>query len=295
MKNHGASIRTKLLSLAKAEKIEFTALLIRYATDRLLYRISQSGYKNSYVLKGSLLFSVWNEEMHRPTKDADFLSFGEHEKTEIAKIFHEICSLEFPYDGMVFDVKSIIVEPIREEEEYDGNRVTVNAYLDGAKVLVQIDIGFGDIVTPETENVNLPTYLGMPEAELRAYPKETVISEKTEALVKLGIANSRMKDFFDIKWLADNYKFDGALLSKAIVATFERRKTKLPTEQPMALTPEFYNDDGKKRQWTAFAKKLGLEYSLEEACKRLGEFLLPILETDGKDFSKSWTPDDGWS
>lgn len=295
MKNYGASVRAKLLAVAKEKKVEFTALLVRYATDRLLYRISKSEYKNSYVLKGSLLFSVWNQEMHRPTKDADFLSFGKHEQADITKIFYEVCLLEFPEDGITFDVKSIVVQPIREEEEYDGNRVTVNAYLDGARVPVQIDIGFGDVVTPETEDIVLPTYLHMPPAELRAYPKVTVIAEKTEALVKLGIANSRMKDFFDIKWLTDNCEFDGALLSKAITNTFDRRKTKFPDEQPLALTPDFYEDADKKRQWKVFAAKLGLEYSLGDACKRLGEFLLPILESKGKDFTKTWTPKDGWS
>jgi len=294
MKNYGAAVRAKLLAVAKAQKIELTALLVRYSTDRLLYRIGKSKYKTSYVLKGSLLFSVWNGAMHRPTKDADLLSFGEHEHDDIKRIFTEVCSMEFPQDGIVFDVTSIAVESIREAEEYDGNRVTVNAYIANARIPVQVDIGFGDVVTPETDNISLPTYLDMPPAELRAYPKETVIAEKTEALVKLGIANSRMKDFFDMKWLADNYTFDGVVLSKAISATFERRKTSFPTETPFALTPDFYSDDGKKRQWKAFAARLAIEYSLEDTCSRLSEFLLPILESQGKDFFKTWTPEAGW-
>ncbi len=158
MKNYGAFVRAKLLALAKLQEVEFTALLVRYATDRLLYRVSKSDYKNSYVLKGSLLFSVWNQEMHRPTKDADFLSFGHHKQADITKVFSEVCSMEFPEDGIIFDVKSIIVQPLREEEEYDGNKVTVNAYLERAKILVQIDIGFGDVVTPDTEDIGrLPT------------------------------------------------------------------------------------------------------------------------------------------
>ncbi len=294
MKNYPASVRAKLIDLSKEKKVDHTGLLIRYATDRLLYRISKSEFHSKFVLKGSLLFSVWNQDLHRPTKDADLLGFGDNGDKQILHDFQKICSIEIEEDGLTFDVNSLKIESIREEEEYDGKRVKLFAFLDGAKIPVQIDIGYGDVVTPEVIDVELPSLIELPATKLQAYPRETVVAEKTEALVKLGIANSRMKDFYDLKWLSDHYDFDGALLSKAIAATFERRRTNLPTDIPVGLSDEFFSDNNKQTQWNAFSRKL---YSTPESFvnvgKRLKAFILPpLLESK---FDQKWEPGTEWT
>ena len=295
MKNYGASRRAKLLALSKKKQVELMGLLIMYATNRLLYRLSVSEFSSSFILKGSLLFSVWNNDMHRPTRDADLLGFGNNDDDYLLDVFKNVCSIEKAEDGLIFDLKSLKVESIREEEEYDGKRIRVTADLDSARIPVQVDIGFGDTVTPDAAEVHLPTLLDLPPAKLRAYPKESVVSEKTEALTKLGIANSRMKDFYDIKWLCDYYEFDGKLLSEAIGATFKRRKTKLPESLPVGLSAEFFSDRDKQAQWKAFCKKLSSPptETFEEIGERLRIFLgPPLLEAE---FDRQWKPNSGWS
>lgn len=294
MKNYPASVRAKLLDLSKEKKVDHTGLLIRYATDRLLYRISKSEFHSKFVLKGSLLFSVWNDELHRPTKDADLLGFGSNDAQDIFDVFKDVCEMEMPEDGLNFDLSTLKIEEIREDEEYDGKRVKVVSILDGAKIPIQIDIGYGDVVTPEASEVQLPTLIGLPPTKLQAYPKETVVAEKTEALVKLGIANSRMKDFYDLRWLADHYEFDGQLLSKAIASTFERRKTTLPEDTPVGLSEEFFKDKGKQTQWSAFSKKLFStpSESFEEIGLRLRMFILPPLLK--RELKQKWNPKTEW-
>lgn len=295
MKNYGASIQAKLLILSRTKQVELTGLLIRYATDRLLYRLSVSKSSSSFILKGSLLFTVWNNDMHRPTKDVDLLGIGDSDNDYLFGVFKNICSIKISEDGLIFDLKSLKVESIREDEEYDGKRIKVIANLDGARIPVQVDIGFGDTVTPEATEVHLPTLFDLPRAKLRAYPKESVISEKAEAITKLGIANSRMKDFYDIKWLCDHYEFDGKLLSKAISTTFKRRKTKPPKSLPVGLSEEFFADKDKQTQWKAFCKKLSSAPTdtFEDVGERLRFFLGPLLLKEN--FNRQWNPDSGWS
>ncbi len=294
MKNYSASVRMKLLNLSKEKKVELIGLLIRYATDRLLYRLSKSEFHSKFVLKGSLLFSVWNDELHRPTKDADLLGFGSNDAKGIFNDFKKICEMEIPEDGLDFDISTLRIEEIREDEEYDGKRVKVVAKLDSAKIPIQIDIGYGDVITPDASEVQLPTLIELPPTKMQAYPRETVVSEKTEALVKFGIANSRMKDFYDLRWLADHYEFDGQLLSKAMVSTFERRKTTLPEDIPVGLSEEFFKDKGKQTQWNAFSKKLFSTPSetFEEIGMRLRVFILPPLLK--REFKQRWNPKAEW-
>ena len=236
--------------------------------------------------------------MHRPTRDADLLGFGSPDQVIVEKAFKEICSESAPEDGLNFDLDSIAVEAIRETDEYDGLRVRVKANLDGAQVTVQVDIGYGDVVTPAIERIDLPSYLGLPPAALRAYPKETVIAEKTEAMVKFGIANSRMKDFFDNKWLSDHYQFDGKVLSQAIKATFERRNTQLPNETPVALSSDCFADTAKRTQWNAFARKLNPPSTdtFHDVGERVIAFLLPpLLAARTTSFNQKWVIEKGWS
>ncbi|MCK9515846.1 MAG: nucleotidyl transferase AbiEii/AbiGii toxin family protein [Ottowia sp.] len=227
-RNTAASVRARLLAKARTDKQDFNFVLTRYAVERLLYRLSVSALADHFFLKGALLFNLWFDIPHRPTRDADLLSFGSAEIRHVEATFREICAVELD-DGMRFQADSVHAEEIRKEANYSGVRVTLIGLLDGARCHVQVDVGFGDAVTPGPEAVDYPVMLSeMPAPKLRAYPRYTVIAEKLEALVALGIANSRMKDYFDL-WILSRYTdFDGDLLCKAIHATFERRRTPLP-------------------------------------------------------------------
>ena len=248
--NLAASVRQRLANLARQRNEDFGLLLTKYALERLLFRISQSEYQKIFVLKGALLFELWTEQAHRPTRDADFLSNGDNDPSRFETIFKEICALTVDEDGLQFDQASVKAQRIKEDADYEGVRVTFLSYLERARIPMQIDIGFGDTITPAPVETSFPTILNGPAPLLLAYPKETVVAEKFEAMVKLGMANSRMKDFHDLRTLSELFPFDGELLAEAIVRTFERRKTPLPTIEapPRAFTSEFFEDESKQRQ-----------------------------------------------
>lgn len=277
-RNAAASVRARLLNKARAEKLDFNLLLTRYALERILYRLSISKQHGQFLLKGALLFDLWFDVPHRPTRDADLLGFGSAEIPHIKSLFSEISQIESD-DGIVFQADSVEAAEIRKEANYAGVRVTMLGLLDGARCQVQIDIGFGDAVTPGPEDVEYPAILeGMPSPLLRAYPRYTVVAEKLEALVKLGILNSRMKDYFDLWILAKHSEFDSAVLVKAIHATFERRGTGFPTGVPFGLSDEFANDAQKNIQWLAFLRKNSLEsVPLAKAVEGVRQFLEPVL------------------
>lgn len=273
-RNTAASVRARLLAKARTDKQDFNLVLTRYALERLLYRLSISGHADHFLLKGALLFDLWFGIPHRPTRDADLLGFGSAEIPHVEAVFREICAVELD-DGMRFQPDSVHAEEIRKEANYSGVRVTLIGLLDGARCPVQVDVGFGDAVTPGPEAIDYPVLLpGMPAPRLRAYPRYTVIAEKLEALVSLGIANSRMKDYFDL-WILSRYTdFDGELLCRAIHATFERRRTPLPDAVPFGLSDEFAQDRQKQTQWQAFLKKNALaELTLDEVVIGLRAFL----------------------
>lgn len=221
--NVAASVKQRLLNRARTQKEDFNLLLTKYALERVLYRISQSSHKDAFVLKGALLFELWTEQTHRPTRDADFLSNGESSLERFQKIFQEICKMDVHDDGLRFDDASVKVERIKEDQDYEGIRATFLGYLETSRLPVQIDIGFGDAITPAPIETSFPTLLENPAPVLLVYPRETVIAEKFEATVKLGIANTRMKDFHDLRTLSLLFAFDGAVLSTALQRTFERR------------------------------------------------------------------------
>ena len=219
--NMGASIRDRLLSKARAEKLDFNLLLTRYALERMLYRLSISQHREQFLLKGALLFDLWFDVPHRPTHDIDFLGFGAADISRLEAVFRDICRIESP-DGMVFQPDSVKGAEIRKEANYSGIRLTLMGLLDSARCPVQIDVGFGDAVVPGPEDARYPIILpGMPEPQLRVYPRYTVVAEKLEALTSLGMLNSRMKDFFDLWVLAKHSDFDGSVLSQAVAATFD--------------------------------------------------------------------------
>jgi predicted nucleotidyltransferase component of viral defense system len=256
-KDIGPSVRARLLRLARERGEDFQLLLTRYANERLLYRLSRSRHRAQFVLKGAALFALWTGKAHRATRDLDLLGFGDPSEERIRAVMGELLALEVEDDGVRFDVGSLDVGPIREEQEYGGVRVVVTARVTTAKVRLQIDIGFGDAITPEAPTVDFPPLLDFPAPRLRAYPRETVVAEKLEAMVQLGLANSRMKDFYDMVILSRMFEFDGELLARATRATFDRRKTPLPTNLPVALTPSFTEDATKAMQWRAFMRKSG--------------------------------------
>ena len=298
--NISASIRQRLLNLARTRNEDFGLLLTKYALERILYRISQSKYRTVFVLKGALLFELWTDQAHRPTRDADFLSQGENDPVRLEAAFKEVCTTSVADDGLVFDPESVTAQRIKEDADYEGVRVSFLGFLEKARIPIQIDIGFGDAITPHAVKSTFPAMLNGPAPVLLTYPKETVVAEKFEAMVKLGIANSRMKDFHDLRTLGDLFPFEGAVLSDAIKRTFERRKTALPTaERPIAFTHEFFEDEEKKRQWSAFIAKNKLyiaPISLEEVVAAIERFVMPMITPTNSEEQRrrSWAPRGPW-
>ncbi len=277
-RNISASVRDRLLNKARAEKLDYNLLLTRYALERMLYRLSISKQRDQFLLKGALLFDLWFDVPHRPTHDADFLGFGSAEIPHIEEIFRDICRIEVE-DGIAFQPDTVKAAEIRKEANYAGVRVTLQGMLDSARCPVQIDIGFGDAVVPGPDEVHYPVILGeMPEPHLHVYPRYTVVAEKLEALTSLGMLNSRMKDYFDLWILAKHSDFDGLILSRAVAATFERRRTAVPTGVPIGLSDEFVNDAQKGKQWQGFMRKNALDpMPLATVVADLCDFLIPVL------------------
>jgi hypothetical protein len=253
-----ASVRARLLNIAKAEQTDFNSVLVRYALERFLYRLGQSAHADHFVLKGAMLFNLWYAMPHRPTRDVDLLGFGPSDLQAIAQAFREIVS-EVAEDGIVFDAASVRVEEIRKNAGYAGARVIVSAELARARCKTQIDVGFGDAVTPGPVDAVYPVLLAdFAAPRLRTYPVYTVIAEKLHAMVLLGMTNSRLKDYLDLSVLLEREALDPATLAAAIAATFTRRGTVLPTELPIGLTDEFANDQSRQALWMAFLKRNAL-------------------------------------
>ncbi len=300
LKNIPASIRQKLSNLAQQRNDDFGLILTKYGLERILFRLSKSKYRNIFVLKGALLFELWTKERHRPTRDADFLATGDSSPVRFVHIFRELSAFEFPDDALRFDAKTVKAERIKENADYEGVRVTLIAFLDKAQIPIQIDIGFGDTITPGPIETDYPTLLDLPSPYLLAYPHETVISEKLEAIVKLGIANTRMKDFHDLHSLSNMFNFDGQILAEAIRATFLKRGTELPSEGiPLAFTPEFYEDQMKVKQWNAFCNKnksYVQQTELKDIVAGLASFLVPVINSakQGAEFRSAWTAAGAW-
>jgi hypothetical protein len=299
-KNPAASARDRLLALARERGEDFQLLLTRYGLERLLYRLSESPHRDRFVLKGAMLFVLWSDTPHRPTRDVDFLGSGDSSDTGLAEVFRTLCAMPFQDDGVTFDPESIRVEPIRDDTEYGGMRVTFTGQLAGARIPIQADIGFGDAVTPDALEMDYPTLLGGPGPRLRAYPRESVIAEKYQALVALGIANSRMKDFFDLWVMARDFDFQGEPLAMAIRNTFERRRTELPAGTPSGLSPSFADDRQKNIQWQAFLSKMSAANdapTLSAVCEHLNGFLSLPTEAarQGARFTATWRGGGPWS
>jgi len=256
-RNTAASVKARLQNVAVKRGEDFNLLLLRYGIERLLFRLSKSRYADRFLVKGAMLFAIWDEKTHRPTRDLDLLGFGPSEREDLLQTFRAVAASEVVDDGLVFDPASVTADEIREDNAYGGIRVRLMGKLGTAEIPVQIDIGVGDAVTPEPESVLFPTLLDFPAPQIRIYPAYTVVAEKFEAMVKLGMTNTRMKDFHDVWFLAKRFEFDNAILRQAINATFARRQTPLP-ECPYPFSDSFATDAVKQTQWTAFLRRNGL-------------------------------------
>jgi len=292
------AVHRALLAVARNRKADFNAILVQYAIERLIDRLSRSVEARRFVLKGAMLFRVWAGELHRPTKDVDFLGFGEATPAAVAEAFRRICAVEAG-DGLRFDLDSIATEEIREEQDYGGVRVGVIAYLAHVPITVRIDVGFGDAITPDASQQSFPTLLGHPAANILIYSPETVVAEKVEAMCKFGLVNSRMKDYADIIAISRRFEIGGDVLAQAFRATFERRGTRLPTDVPIGLSREFGADAEKASQWSGFLKRMrivDMPASLADAVESVEAFILPALHAAAgvRKSPGRWVPGVGW-
>ncbi|MDX8507232.1 nucleotidyl transferase AbiEii/AbiGii toxin family protein [Mesorhizobium captivum] len=298
--NLPASILARLRNIARDKQTDNQLILRRYAIERLLYRLSISPHRDQFILKGAMLFTAWLNDPFRPTQDLDLLGFGNPAVTAIRSVFETICRIEAERDGLVYDANGLSVEVIREGQQYGGVRVQTTAFLGRTRIPVQVDIGFGDAVTPTAQELEFPSLLSAEGPRLRAYPRETVVAEKLQAIVMLGQANSRTKDFYDLLALSRLFAFEGGSLVQAIRATFERRDTLLPTETPLGLSTAFAEDSEKARQWTAFVGREPLLLqppNLPAAIVAIGEFVFPPLQAAalGDGFERHWPAGGPWT
>lgn len=276
--NVAASVRARLLNVARDQQADFNQILVRFALERILYRLAKSPYGERFLLKGALLFTLWYDMPHRATRDVDLLGFGTSDVTSIALLFREVAA-QAVEDGISFDPASVVVKEIRKEAGYGGVRVFIAGDLAGARCKVQIDVGFGDAVTPAPQTCIYPVLLAdLPAPNLRVYPTYTVIAEKFHAIALLGMTNSRLKDYFDLSVLFEREALDLRLLTEAISATFERRDLAVPSDVPVGLTTEFGQDASRQALWLAFLRKNSLPIEpLNDVVGRLQAALMPAL------------------
>jgi predicted nucleotidyltransferase component of viral defense system len=276
-KNLPPSIHQRLLNKARQSGRAFNELLQYYAIERLLYRLSISEYSELFTLKGALMFNAWGLTNLRPTRDIDLLGHTQNTVDAVLKIFQDLSKLEAEPDGLEFDPVQIQSERIKEDADYEGIRITMTARLGKTRLTIQIDIGFADVITPAPERLDYPTILDFPVPHLYVYPPETVIAEKFQAMTVLGMANSRMKDFYDIWMLITNFEFDGMVIQTAIERTFQNRSTELPTEKHIIFSEEFA--DNKRDQWIAFSRKLRNENAvvIHQIVVSMRDFFFPVL------------------
>jgi hypothetical protein len=271
-----------LLNRARQEQETFDAVLNRFGRERLLYRIGISEYRSQFLLKGAMLFALWYDMPHRPTRDMDLLGFGPGELFVLERVFREIAQQSVD-DGLTFS-ETVTAEEIRKDANYTGARVTVLATLEQARIPLQVDIGFGDPVTPAAEQIDYPVLLDdLNPPRLGAYPVYTVIAEKLQAIVSLGMANSRLKDYFDLQVLLEREALDEQVLAEAVRRTFAARSTPLPQQVPLGLSSEFGEAPGKQAQWLVFLQRNELaEVALPAVVSQMREALMPVLLRAGE-------------
>ena len=295
MKNLAASVKQLLLNRAETNQEDFNLVQVRFAVERLLYRLSVSRFAERFLLKGAMLFVLWEPNPHRPTRDVDLLCLDSFDRQQFESIFREIAIVDVSPDGLRFDADSIRVDDIRDGNAYGGIRVKLQVFLGSGKIPVQIDVGMGDAVYPEPTLTDFTPLLEFPAPKIRAYPVHSVVAEKFQAIVELASSNTRLKDYFDIHYLQQKFEYDGQDLHRAIAATFKRRRTRLPVTIPDGLSEAFWASPQKRAQWTAFLRKnhFSPDMDLEEVCREIAEFVMPVVTTET--FDQRWRPGKGWS
>ena len=298
--NLAASVSARLRNAARAKKTDYQLILRRYSIERLLYRLSISPYRDRFILKGAMLFTAWLEDPFRPTQDLDLLGHGDGPTSAVEATIRAICQTKVEDDGLVYEIEGMTVEPIRKDQQDGGVRVKTTASLGKTRIPVRIDIGFGDIITPSAHELEFPPLLSSKGPRVLAYPKETVVAEKLQAIVALGRANSRMKDFYDLLALSRLFCFDGQILTMSIRATFDQRMTAIPTNMPEGFGNAFIEDLDKQRQWRAFVRREPLLIdapSLKESIREITSFMLPPLKAAALriNFSSKWINGGPWS
>jgi predicted nucleotidyltransferase component of viral defense system len=279
MRDAAASIRARLLNLARAQRLEFQSVLTRYGIERLLYCLSVSPHVDRFVLKGAQLLLVHAAEPHRPTKDLDLLGLGSDDTNDVAQVFREVCAMRVADDGLEFAAGNVRAAVIRETARYGGVRVRLMATLERARIPLQVDVGFGDVVMPAAELISFPVLLDGPVPTLQGYPLATVVAEKLETLTQLGLATSRMKDLYDLWYSLRTFELREADVRAAIVHTFHRRGTTVEAT-PVALTEAFWRDASKRAQWTAFLDRNDLQApDLETVAREIAVRLAPMMPT----------------
>lgn len=272
-----ASVRDRLLSLSKSRSEVFDQVIVRYALERFLLRLSNSAHREKLILKGAMLLQLWSDKTLRPTRDLDFLSQGETDEDVVRRVLEDICKTEAEEDGLTFDLTDLRVNQIREEDRYGGIRAKFVGRLGSARIPMQIDFGIGDAVTPAPAEIEFPSLLEMTKPNILSYPMETVIAEKLEIIVSLGMENSRMKDYFDL-WFFATTLTDVAGIPEAIKRTFERREQTIPAETPIGLSDDFTSSAAKRAQWRAFKERaIGEALELADVVRIIREFAMPLL------------------
>jgi len=301
LSNMAESVRTRLLNLRTKTGDDYNELLVRFCLERLLYRLSISAHRERFILKGAMLFALWQGFMHRRTRDLDLLGFGDPTPESVAAVFREIISLSVPVDdGIVFDTATVEAATIKAQDEYVGARVKLCAFIGKARIWLQIDVGYGDSITPEPLERPYPGLLDFPQAMLRCYAPETALAEKFEAVVNLGLVNSRMKDYFDFWTIGHQFPFDGAVMADTIRHTFAKRGTPIPSSAPAGLSESFWSDSSRQIAWRAFWKKSVVQnpmLDLETVVSFAASLLLPpaAAAAQGQPFTTSWKPGGPWA
>lgn len=276
--NSPASVRQRLLNLARDKGQVFDVVLVTYGLERLMYRLSISEHRDSFVLKGGMLVTLWIGDENRVTRDADFLGFGEPSEEQLISVFSDVMSLQAD-DGLVYDIDNLTVRPIREEQQYGGLRLKTVANLGKTRIPIVIDVSFGDATIAPDFTIEYPALLDMPAARIRAYPPASVVAEKFHAIVTLGLVNSRMKDYYDLWAILNSQPAGENELADAIAATFSRRETQIPTNVPAGLSDQFSADPQKTQQWATYASSIGLEgLTLDDAIDLIWTKLAPACE-----------------
>jgi len=293
-----ASVHQRLLNKARESGRPFDELFQYYSMERFIYRLSKTPHVQKFVLKGALMFTAWNIQDTRTTKDIDFLGKLENSVEVIISVMKDTCNQTVEPDGMNFNPHSITCNPIIEDAVYEGIRVFVRGNLGNSRVLLQLDVGFGDVVFPSELEVKYPTLLDFPAPILKGYTQESMIAEKFQAMIKLGELNSRMKDFYDIWLLSKQFDFNGHVLAEAITKTFKIRRTEIP-DQPSVFKKSFSEDQTRERQWRAFLRKTvlaSMTHSFYEVMTEIKSFLVPVSSAivSQESFQKKWKAPGPW-